>query len=77
MFIQSFALELKRVAQAARTRALVRAVSSCIRRPALPRPLDCMLVGATLAAIALAALLCAAGSRVGFSFVWRVGGWLP
>ncbi|TDA48585.1 hypothetical protein [Burkholderia pyrrocinia] len=67
MFIQSFAVRLKRIVHVACDRSFVAGLS----------PLDCMLVAAMAAAVALAALLCSAASRLGFAQVWRVGGWLP
>ncbi|KAB0634630.1 hypothetical protein [Burkholderia latens] len=91
MFFPSFALRLKRLALVAGDRSVVSVLSLLARacgnrcgttlghlpsRP-LPRPLDCALVGAMAAAVALVALLCAAASRVGFAHVWRIGGWLP
>ncbi|MBR7961058.1 hypothetical protein KDW41_11425 [Burkholderia vietnamiensis] len=88
MFVSTFALRLKRLALVARARSRVCALSplaqSFARRGAtlahprlLPRPLDCVLIAAMAAAVALVALLCAAASRVGFAHVWRIGGWLP
>lgn len=89
MFFQSFALRLKRIVHAACDRSFVSGLSPLARAfsnwrgmalthvPATPRPLDCALVAAMAAALALAALLCSAASRLGFAQVWRVGGWLP
>ncbi|WP_330768898.1 hypothetical protein [Burkholderia vietnamiensis] len=39
--------------------------------------LDCALLAAMAAAVALGALLCSSASRVGFAQVSRVAGWLP
>ena len=89
MFFQSFALRLKRIVHAACDRSFVSGLSPLAHAlgnwrdaalahvPAAPRPLDCVLVAAMAAAVALAALLCSAASRLGFAQVWRVGGWLP
>ncbi|MDN7587438.1 hypothetical protein [Burkholderia seminalis] len=89
MFFPSFALRLKRIAHVACDRAFVSGLSPLAHAfsnwrgialahvPATPRPLDCVLVAAMAAAVALAALLCAAAPRLGFAQVWRVGGWLP
>ncbi|AFQ50003.1 hypothetical protein [Burkholderia cepacia] len=89
MFFQSFALRLKRLVHLACDRSFVSALSPLAHAlaswrsaalahvPTLPRPLDCVLIGAMAAAIALVALLCTAASRLGFMQVWRVGGWLP
>lgn len=89
MFFQSFAARLKRLIHVASHRSLVSAVSplvhaldnwrgsTLVHLPEAPRPLDCVLVGAMAAAIALVALLCTAASRLGFAHVWRIGGWLP
>ncbi|AIO44039.1 MULTISPECIES: hypothetical protein [Burkholderia] len=88
MFVQSFAVKLKRVVHVACDRSfsgrspLARAFSRWRGRalahvPTAPRPLDCVLIAATAAALALAALLCSVAPRVGFAQVWRVGGWLP
>ncbi|KAG8153247.1 hypothetical protein [Burkholderia catarinensis] len=88
MFFQSFAVRLKRIVHVACDHSFASGLSplahafsnwrgtalACM--PAAPRPLDCVLVAATAAAVALAALLCAAASRLGFAQVWRVGGWL-
>ncbi|KVF68685.1 hypothetical protein WS75_29040 [Burkholderia sp. FL-7-2-10-S1-D7] len=89
MFFQSFAAGLKRRAHVASDRLLVSALSPLVHAfgnwrgsalahlPAAPRPLDCVLIGAMAAAVALVALLCTAASRLGFAHVWRIGGWLP
>lgn len=89
MFFQSFAVRLKRLVHVACDRSAVSALSSLAQTfsnwrgsalahlPAAPRPLDCALVGAMAAAVALVALLCTAGLRLGFTQVWRIGGWLP
>ncbi|WP_027781128.1 MULTISPECIES: hypothetical protein [Burkholderia] len=88
MFFQSFAVRLKRIVHVTRNRAFsrlspfARALShwrgvALAHVPAAPRPLDCVLIAATAAAVALAALLCSVAPRVGFAQVWRVGGWLP
>ncbi|KVE07550.1 hypothetical protein [Burkholderia anthina] len=88
MFFQSFAFKFKRVVHVARDRSfsgcspLARAFGrwrglALAHVPAAPRPLDCVLIAATAAAVALVALLCSAASHVGFAQVWRVGGWLP
>ncbi|AXF22964.1 hypothetical protein CUJ89_20975 [Burkholderia pyrrocinia] len=88
MFFQSFAVRLKRIVHVACDRSFVSGLSSLAHAlsswrgaalayvPAAPRPLDCVLAAAMAAAVALAALLCAAASRLGFAQVWRVGGWL-
>jgi len=89
MFLQSFALRLKRLVHVACDRSFVAALSplahtfsnwrgtALAHLPVAPRPLDCVLVGAMAAAVALVALLCTAASRLGFAQVWRIGGWLP
>ncbi|MCU9953677.1 MULTISPECIES: hypothetical protein [Burkholderia] len=89
MFFQSFAVRLKRIVHVACDRSFVAGLSplahalanwrgaALAHMPAAPRPLDCVLVAAMAAAVALAALLCSAASRLGFAQVWRVGGWLP
>ncbi|RQZ12841.1 hypothetical protein DIE15_22165 [Burkholderia sp. Bp9031] len=89
MFFQSFAVRLKQLVHVACDRSVVSALSPLARTfsnwrgsalahtPAAPRPLDCALVGAMAAAVALVALLCTAASRLGFTQVWRIGGWLP
>lgn len=89
MFLQSFAVRLKRIVHVACDRSFVSCLSPLAHAlgnwrgaafahvPAAPRPLDCVLVAAMAAAVALAALLCSAASRLGFAQVWRVGGWLP
>ncbi|WP_175976338.1 hypothetical protein [Burkholderia sp. BCC1047] len=88
MFFQSFAVRLKRVAHVACDRSFfgrspfARAFGhwrgfALAHVPAAPRLLDCALIAATAAALALAALLCSVAPRVGFAQVWRVGGWLP
>ncbi|MDN7665298.1 hypothetical protein [Burkholderia vietnamiensis] len=41
------------------------------------RALDCALLAAMAAAVALGALLCSSASRVGIAQVSRVAGWLP
>jgi len=86
MFLQSLALRLKRLVHFAYDRSFVSALSplahtfsswrgsALAHLPAAPRPLDCVLVGAMAAAVAL---LCTAASRLGFTQVWRIGGWLP
>lgn len=86
MFFQSFAARLKRLAHVASDRLLVSGLSplahafgdwrgsALAHLPAAPRPLDCVLIGAMAAAVAL---LCTAASRLGFAHVWRIGGWLP
>ncbi|WP_175777227.1 hypothetical protein [Burkholderia anthina] len=89
MIFQSFAVRLKRLVHVACDRSFVSALSplahafgnwrgaALAHLPAAPRPLDCALLGAMAAAVALVALLCTAASRVGFAQVWRIGGWLP
>ncbi|AOR70595.1 hypothetical protein BBJ41_23995 [Burkholderia stabilis] len=88
MFFQSFAVRLKRIVHVACDRSFVSGLSplahafsnwrgTALAHAPVPRPLDCMLAAAMAAAIALAALLCAAASRLGFAQVWRIGGWLP
>ncbi|RQR26640.1 MULTISPECIES: hypothetical protein [unclassified Burkholderia] len=89
MFFQSFAARLKRRVHVVCGRSGVSTLSPLARTfsnwrgsalahmPAAPRPLDCVLAGAVAAAIALVALLCTAASRLGFTQVWRIGGWLP
>lgn len=83
MFFQSFAVSLKRLVHAACDRSpLAHAFgnwrgTALAHLPAVPRPLDCALLGAMAAAIALVALLCTVASRIGFAQVWRIGGWLP
>ncbi|WP_063552046.1 hypothetical protein [Burkholderia territorii] len=89
MFFQSFAARLERLARVAFDRSLASAVAPLVhafgnRRgsalahlPAAPRALDCALIGAMAAAVALVALLCSAASHVGFAHVWRIAGWLP
>ncbi|AOI87988.1 hypothetical protein NUV26_18740 [Burkholderia pseudomultivorans] len=80
MFIPSFAVRLRRIVPGAGLSPLAPGPGN--RRafahlPSPPRLLDCALVGAMTAAIALTALLCVAASRVGFAAAGRVGGWLP
>ncbi|AWV02103.1 hypothetical protein DM992_21815 [Burkholderia sp. JP2-270] len=89
MFIQSFAVRLKRIVHVACNRSFGSGLSPLAHAfgnwrgaalahvPAAPRPLDCILAPVMAAAVALAALLCSAASRLGFAQVWRVGGWLP
>lgn len=89
MFFQSFAVRLKRIVHVACDRSFVSGLSPLAHVfsnwrgtvlahvPATPRPLDCVLVAAMAAAVALVALLCSATPRLGFAQVWRVGGWLP
>ena len=89
MFLQSFALRLKRLLHVACDRSFVSALAplahafsswrgtALAHLPAAPRPLDCVLAGAMAAAVALVALLCTAAARLGFAQVWRIGGWLP
>ncbi|WP_179402157.1 hypothetical protein [Burkholderia guangdongensis] len=89
MFLQSFALKLKRYAHLACHRSLTSALSPLAhaldgwRDAALPhlsvavRPVDCAVLGGMAVAVMLAAALCAAASRLGFSHAWRVGCWLP
>ncbi|WP_126282818.1 hypothetical protein [Burkholderia stagnalis] len=89
MFLQSFAIKLKRYVHVAYSRSLFSALSPLahaatnwrdapLAHALLPtRALDCAVLGAMAGAIALVALLCAAASRIGFAQVWRVGGWLP
>ncbi|MGU7772993.1 hypothetical protein ACV229_22800 [Burkholderia sp. MR1-5-21] len=88
MFFQSFAVKLKRVVHVACDRSLVSVVSplahavsnwrgATLAHALIPtRALDCAMLGIMAAAVALVALLCAAASRLGFTQVWRVGGWL-
>ncbi|KUZ05936.1 hypothetical protein WI28_25130 [Burkholderia diffusa] len=88
MFFQSFAARLKRLVHVASDRSPASALSplahavgdwrgcALAHLPAAPRALDCVLIGAMAAAVALVALLCTAGSRLGFAHVWRIGGWL-
>ncbi|MBN3835214.1 hypothetical protein [Burkholderia sp. Ac-20344] len=89
MFLQSFAVRLKRIVHLACDRSCVSGLSpladafsnwrgtALAHVPAAPRPLDCLLFAAMAAAVALVALLCSAASRLGFAQVWRIGGWLP
>ncbi|CAN0624770.1 conserved protein of unknown function [Burkholderia multivorans] len=89
MFIQSFAVKLKRHVHHACDRSLVCAPSPLVhalgnwRGAQLPhapvpvRPVDCALLGVMAAAMLLVALLCAASSRIGLAQAWRVGCWLP
>jgi len=89
MFIQSFAVKLKRHVHHACDRSLVSALSPLahalgnLRGAQLPhvplpvRPVDCALLGVMAAAVLLAALICAASSRIGLTHAWRVGCWLP
>ncbi|WP_175767563.1 hypothetical protein [Burkholderia cenocepacia] len=89
MFFPSFAVRLKRVVHVACNRSFVSGLSPLAHAfgnwrglalahvPAAPRPLDWVLIAATAAAVALAALLCSVAPHVGFAQVWRVGGWLP
>ena len=89
MFFQSFAARLKRLIHVASDRLLVSGLSplahafgdwrgsALAHLPAAPRTLDCVLIGAMAAAVALVALLCTAASRLGFAYVWRISGWLP
>ncbi|KWF30294.1 hypothetical protein [Burkholderia pseudomultivorans] len=80
MFIPSFAVRLKRIVPGARLSPLAHAPGNrraFARLPTPPRLLDCALIGAMAAAVALAALLCVAASRIGFASVGRVAGWLP
>ncbi|MCA7925033.1 hypothetical protein LGM35_21295 [Burkholderia cenocepacia] len=88
MFFPSFAVRLKRVVHVAcdcsfsGRSPLARAFGhwrgvALAHVPPAPRPLDCVLIAATATAIALVALLCSVAPHVGFTQVWRVGGWLP
>ncbi|MET3823023.1 hypothetical protein F3J14_20965 [Burkholderia sp. Tr-862] len=86
MFFQSLAATLKRLLHVTCDRSSVSPLahalgnwrgSALAHRPAAPRPLDCLLVGAMAAAVALVALLCTAASHLGFTQAWRIGGWLP
>jgi hypothetical protein len=89
MFIQSFAVKLKRYVHVACDRSLVSALSPLAHAlsnwrgavlthaPIPTRPIDCAVLGLMGAAVALVALLCAATSRLGFAQAWRVGCWLP
>ncbi|WP_175968827.1 hypothetical protein [Burkholderia sp. BCC0322] len=89
MFLQSFAVRLKRIVHLACDRSFVSGLSPLAHAfsnwrvtalahvPAAPRPLDCLLFAVMAAAVALVALLCSAASRLGFAQVWRIGGWLP
>ncbi|TCW79649.1 hypothetical protein C5O80_29230 [Burkholderia sp. SRS-46] len=89
MFIQSFAVKLKRYVHVACNRSLVSALSplahaasnwrdASLTHALMPmRTLDCAVLGAMAGAIALVALLCAAAARLDFAQAWRVGCWLP
>ncbi|CAB3757046.1 hypothetical protein B7G54_07820 [Burkholderia puraquae] len=89
MFLQSFAVRLKRIVHVACDRSFVSGLSPLAHAfsnwrgtalayvSAAPRPLDCLLFAAMAAAVAIVALLCSAASRLGFAQVWRIGGWLP
>ncbi|WP_175910907.1 hypothetical protein [Burkholderia metallica] len=89
MFLQSFAVRLKRILHDACNRAFVSGRSplahafsnwrgtALAHLPAAPRLLDCVMVAVMAAAVALVALLCSAAARLGFAQVWRIGGWLP
>ncbi|CAJ3197893.1 hypothetical protein NUV26_24035 [Burkholderia pseudomultivorans] len=89
MFIQSFAVKLKRYVHVACNRSLVSALSPLahaasswrdapLTHALIPtRALDCAVLGVMAGAIALVALLCAGASRLDFAQAWRVGCWLP
>ncbi|WP_175674395.1 hypothetical protein [Burkholderia ambifaria] len=78
MFFQSLAATLKRLLHVTCDRSSVSPLAHALAHmPAAPRPLDCLLVGAMAAAVALVALLCTAASHLGFTQAWRIGGWLP
>ncbi|OXI30455.1 hypothetical protein CFB89_25170 [Burkholderia sp. AU16741] len=88
MFFPSFAVRLKRVVHVVCNRSFFgrspfawafghRRGFALAHVPAAPRRLDCVLIAVTVAAVALAALLCSVAPRIGFAQVWRVGSWLP